>query len=79
MKVLKKITKKERNHKVVNFDIMHHQCSRKKIEKSIKDHQAIYNYNFKSHPTKEKQKVISSACYVKQNDSFLDKKVAKQF
>ena len=50
----------------------------KKLGKSVKDHETIYNDEVKSYSAKEKQEAISSACRCKWK-LFLDKKDMKLF
>ena len=50
-----------RNVKVINFDLMHHECRGDPLEKDTKEHFAIQNKDFTKYPKTDKKAVIGSA------------------
>ena len=46
------------NKKVVNFDIIHHECRGDPLQQNYKEHQTVHNGDFKKYPDQEKNKTV---------------------
>ena len=72
-----------RNTKIVNFDIIHHECRGDKREKLYGYYQTIFQDNFKNYIRKDKNTVMSSALRnqkkLKQSIYFKKELVLKHF
>ena len=58
---LKDPNKYFKNLKIVNFDLIHHECRGDPLEKDIREHFAIQNQDFKKYPKNEKREVVGGA------------------
>ena len=50
-----------RKTKIVNFDIIHHECRGDKLEKSYEYYQTVFKVNFNKYNKRDEKKVLSSA------------------
>ena len=50
-----------RKTKIVNFDIIHHECRGNKLEKSYEYYQTVFKVNFNKYNKRDEKKVLSSA------------------
>ena len=50
-----------RNTKIVNFDIIHHECRGDKLNNSYEHYQTVFKDNFKNYIKRDKKTVLSSA------------------
>ena len=50
-----------RNTKIVNFDIIHHECRGDKLDKSYDYYQTVFKKNFRNYSKTDKKTVLSSA------------------
>ena len=48
------------NEKVINFEIIHHQCRGDQLTKTEKEHKTVCRNDFKNYPKDEKNRVLSS-------------------
>ena len=55
--------------KVINFDIIHHECRGDPLEGSYEDYRTIKNGNFKKFPKNDEEQVLSGIfCNIKRDD-----------
>ena len=56
------------NKKVINFEIINHQCRRDPLRKTEKEHKTVCTNDFKNYPKDEKNKVLFSIFRSKRDD-----------
>ena len=57
-----------KNKKVINFDMIHHQCRSDPLKKTEKEYKPVCNDDFKNSPEGEKNKTLSSIFRNKRDD-----------
>ena len=75
----KGIRKWQRNHKIINFNMIHTQCRGSLLIKFPKEYKAVTENDFKSYPEKEKLESIASCCRMDRKDLYLDIYLATKF
>ena len=56
IEMAKDVTKYFEQKKVVNFDIIHHECRGDPLQGSYKNYQTVYNKDIKEYPENEKMR-----------------------
>ena len=56
------------NVKVVNFDIIYHECRGDPLQKLYKEHKTIDKNDLKKYPENDKKDVLSAACHSGRED-----------
>ena len=67
-----------KNKKVVNFDIIHHECRGDPLNGSYKDYHTVKSNHLCEYPKVEKKNDMSGLiCNFKRNDLFVEKNIVK--
>ena len=59
------------NVKVVNFDIIYHECRGDPLQKLYKEHKTIDKNDLKKYPENDKKDVLSAACHSGREDLWI--------
>ena len=60
-----------KNVKVVNFDIIHHECSGNKLQGTYKNYKTIKNEDLTNYPKNDAKTVLSAAFRTKRDDLWI--------
>ena len=65
--------------KVINFDLIHHQCRGDPLLKPEKDHKTISSDEFKKYPQQEKNKVFSAGFRSNRDDLWIKRDIIIEY
>ena len=76
-KILPNTLKKK---KVVNFDIIHHECRGDPLHRSYKDYQTVNNKDLQKYPTNERKEVVGGLIRnFNRKDLNVEKKIVNEY
>lgn len=65
--------------KVINFDIIHHECRGDPLQGSYKGYQTVKSNDLEQYPQSEKKETVGGLIRnIKRNDLFIDKGIVKE-
>ena len=68
-----------RNHKVMNFDLIHVECTGSELSMSEKEYKTVWENDFTNYPEKVKKDTTSNIRRVEKDDLYLEKSIAIKF